>query len=1012
MNSRGFLFPVLAWLLCVDAQALDRDLSMDQFVLRNWGAKDSAPADVNAFTQTADGRFWLGTSHGLWTFDGISFQPVAIGGPQALPSTNITAMRPAAGNALWLGYQLGGVSLLSAATLKNFGAKDGVPAGTVHAIVEDGQGVVWFATDGGVASHGKAGWQAHETVRGLPPGPALGAFVDHAGTLWVASGEALYARAAGQAEFRKVGDLPGDPGLTRHFAEAPDGAVWLSVPEGGIRRVRSGVLESPAWIADRATGPIAFDRDGSLWMAGKTLRRATDPGAGVGFGPNSSLPRIETFSRAQGLSSDTVRNVFEDREGNLWIATDAGLDGLFQGDVVKVNVPGSPGGGKTLVAGDAGTVWVADALGPSVMRLDHGKLALKMAAPGFTAGLRDREGGIWFAGRAGIARVSATGLETTPLPAGARGFDVQAMTHDTAGAIWVSVERAGLFRFMAGAWAPHADLPGLPHGAALSALAGAAGEVWLGYPDGRLARVTGDVVKVFDAADGLNVGAVTALHARGSWVWIGGETGLAVYDGGRIRPLTAMNCSPFNAVSGISETEGDELWLFRGTGLTRVRNVREQLRANDSAGRLNCQGLGRLDNSVPGAPQQMRPTPSLIQATDGRLWLAATNGLGWIDIAHIDRKPAVPSASFIYFIAAGAPRPLAGAQLPPHTHDIRVGYTSWSLNSPITTRFRYRLENVEREWQSAARERSIAYANLGPGHYRLLVSATNDEVVWSDPPASLEFEILPAFYQTSAFLAACAFSGLALAWLLYRRQVRRATEQMRALLEERVTERERIARELHDTLLQGTQALIFKVESVASRVRHDEVTHGILSEALDHAEDVMTEGRGRIQDLRLAAGDDSDLPVSLAAVGEELSRSSAGVSFRAVVEGNAITIEPTVRDELYRIGREALLNAFHHGRARSIELQFLFGATDLRIRVRDDGVGFDASTLRTGSRPGHWGLQGMRERARSIGAQIDIWSRPEAGTEIELRLPAAAAYVPPRRATRWLPLLRLAGGRR
>jgi signal transduction histidine kinase len=195
-------------------------------------------------------------------------------------------------------------------------------------------------------------------------------------------------------------------------------------------------------------------------------------------------------------------------------------------------------------------------------------------------------------------------------------------------------------------------------------------------------------------------------------------------------------------------------------------------------------------------------------------------------------------------------------------------------------------------------------------------------------------------------------------------------------------------------------------------VRHDEVTHGILSEALDHAEDVMTEGRGRIQDLRLAAGDDSDLPVSLAAVGEELSRSSAGVSFRAVVEGNAITIEPTVRDELYRIGREALLNAFHHGRARSIELQFLFGATDLRIRVRDDGVGFDASTLRTGSRPGHWGLQGMRERARSIGAQIDIWSRPEAGTEIELRLPAAAAYVPPRRATRWLPLLRLAGGRR
>jgi signal transduction histidine kinase len=241
-----------------------------------------------------------------------------------------------------------------------------------------------------------------------------------------------------------------------------------------------------------------------------------------------------------------------------------------------------------------------------------------------------------------------------------------------------------------------------------------------------------------------------------------------------------------------------------------------------------------------------------------------------------------------------------------------------------------------------------------------------------------------------------------------RFRVRQVAARMRTRFDERMAERERIARELHDTLLQGTQALVLKVDAAARLTRDGEPAHEMLAEALARADRVMTEGRDRIQDLRIPTDVNGELSTSIAAVGEELAQGRA-TTFRVVVEGATRRLRVAAKDEAYAIGREALLNAFRHADAKSIEVQIIYAEADLRIRIRDDGIGIDPDTLEVGSRPDHWGLQGMRERAARIGAQVEIWSRPGAGTEIELKIPAATAYAERPVRSRWRPLRFMVG---
>jgi signal transduction histidine kinase len=334
-----------------------------------------------------------------------------------------------------------------------------------------------------------------------------------------------------------------------------------------------------------------------------------------------------------------------------------------------------------------------------------------------------------------------------------------------------------------------------------------------------------------------------------------------------------------------------------------------------------------------------------------------------------------------------------------HTNDLQIDYSAGSLTVPERVRFRYKLEGLDRDWQDVGVRREAHYTNLGPGHYTFRVTAANNDGVWNNTGASVDFVIAPAFYQTGWFYALCALAGAAILAALYRLRMRQLAAQIRGRLEERLAERERIARDLHDTLLQGMQGLIWRFQAATDRIPSSEPARQLMEQSLDRADQLLAESRDKVKDLRPASSEAADLAQSIAAEGKEFSGTHAA-EFRVSVFGARRELHPIVREEGFLIAREALANAFRHAQAAHIEAEVGYDKIALQVRIRDDGKGIATKVLDEGGAPGHFGLMGMRERARKLGAQLDVWSRPGAGTEIDLRVPAKVAYARPRRASR------------
>jgi signal transduction histidine kinase len=428
----------------------------------------------------------------------------------------------------------------------------------------------------------------------------------------------------------------------------------------------------------------------------------------------------------------------------------------------------------------------------------------------------------------------------------------------------------------------------------------------------------------------------------------------------------------------------------------------------DPTYRVDCRTFDYLDGII-GTAVQLRPLPSAIEATDGRIWFSTTAGIVSIDATRLVRNTLPPPLT-IWSLTSGQTRyPNLGAELrlPVHTTNLRIEYSAGSLTVPERVRFRYKLEGSDRDWQDVGTRRDADYTNLGPGHYKFTVIASNNDGIWNNTGASIDFTIPPAIYQTKWFFALCMFAGLAVLTALHRARLRRVAAQVRGRLEARLAERERIARDLHDTLLQGVQGLIWRFQAATDRIPAGEPARQLMEQSLDRADQLLAESRDKVKDLRLAAGDVADLPRALAAEGEQFAQLHAA-KFRVSVQGACRELHPLAREEVLLIAREALSNAFQHARAADIEAEIAYGATGLNIRIRDDGRGITAAVLDEGGRPGHFGLLGMRERAKKIGARLEVWSRSGAGTEVDLRVPAEVAYKQARTASRgirsWLAL--------
>jgi signal transduction histidine kinase len=306
-------------------------------------------------------------------------------------------------------------------------------------------------------------------------------------------------------------------------------------------------------------------------------------------------------------------------------------------------------------------------------------------------------------------------------------------------------------------------------------------------------------------------------------------------------------------------------------------------------------------------------------------------------------------------------------------------------------RFRYMLEGHDRDWQDVGNRRQAFYNDLPPGTYRFRVMACNNSGVWNEAGAYFDFTIAPAYYQTTWFRVLLAITFLMLLGAIYQLRLRQVAAHVRARMEERLEERERIARDLHDTLLQSVQGLILKFHAVATQMRRDEPARETLEKTLDHADEVLAEGRDRLRNLRAISIPFGGLPAAFERVAEETPQ-GADATFKTVVEGRVRELHPMVREECYWIGREAIVNALTHSHGRKVEVEITYDPRQFRLRVRDDGRGIDPKILEEGGRSDHWGLQGMRERAQKIGGQLKLWSRPETGTEVELIIPRASAY--------------------
>ncbi len=280
---------------------------------------------------------------------------------------------------------------------------------------------------------------------------------------------------------------------------------------------------------------------------------------------------------------------------------------------------------------------------------------------------------------------------------------------------------------------------------------------------------------------------------------------------------------------------------------------------------------------------------------------------------------------------------------------------------------------------------------------------------WMVPVGAPCLLLPPPFFQTVWFMLLCAVAAGGLLGLLFAFRLRQLTRQLQARLADRLAERERIARELNDTLLQSVGGLILRFQTAAERIPQDDPTRQMLEEALKQSDEVLAEGRERLLEFRVISAEANELPQALAAVGRELKRDHPA-EFCVVVNGNPRELHPMVREELYRIGREAIANCFQHAKAERCETEINYDSSQLRIGVRDNGCGVEETILAAGHPSGGWGLPGMYERAGKIGAHLEVWSRPGAGTEVEVRVPASIAYRSISGVSGWEWLRRIATG--
>ncbi len=1002
--------PVLLWLVVLllsipeATGAVTRGLELSDYSHKVWSKNDGAPSDVWAIAQTSDGWMWFGGSNGLTRFDGIQFEHVVTEPGSTPRSGAISALFALPSGELLIGYQTGGVSLLKNRQLTHYRDASQFGAATVNSFAQGADGALWAATRTELRRFDGQRWQAVGPVAGFPEGGAINVFLDREQTLWAwSSADGIYSMARGETHFSRLGL---NVGIEGEFIQASDGRSYFSDQSGVglLPGQERGGLRDPL-TNTRASYVTLFDDHDNFWSLFDELPSPTHP----------------PERRVHGLGAiPDLKTIMQDLEGNIWLSTDTSVHRLHYQDIARVSLPGSPSAPRPVgfaVAGD-GTVWmggyssgVEESPGDGTWRLGDERVTARVPDIEATKAIaRARDGSVWVADRHRLWRYDGERFKATlNLPEVALGQLIRGLAVSAQGDLWLSVADVGLFRYRDRTWQQNGASLELPTAAPSVMATDDQGRVWLGYQDGTVRVLDGDKLMTFTQASGLRVGAVTAI-GLGAQTLVCGENGVAVLSDSRFVILRATDPTAFERAGGLAELSNGDIWINSARGAVRIARgtLATALAQNQQEPELSVEVLDDEDGYPgEGALGASFNRPMAVEPSGG-IWLSGVSGLAWFDPAHIQSRAPSPPVVIRGLVSEGrhieSPNHL---ELSKGTRDVEIDYTALTYLRPERITFRYRLDGIEEGWIDAGTRRAAYFNSLGPGTYRFSVIATDSYGSSSALSEPFEFVIPPTFTQTRTFFALAIGLALAALFLFYQLRVQQLTSAARRLVEERLAERERIARELHDTLLQGTQALALRVQAATNGLPPGDLARTTLEEALAQADAVMSEARDRIQDLRSASAAPNDLLDALSLLGQELARAHR-IEFKAVVEGTVRALKPKVGEEAFRIAREALLNAFRHSSAQTVEAQIIYATDHFHLRIRDDGSGIDQEKLVSGALAGHWGLQGMRERAQVVGAQLDVWSRPGAGTEIELTVPAALAYPRRSRFAAW----GLAGGGR
>lgn len=972
----------------------------DLYSHHRWTLEDGAPPDIWAITQAPDGFLWLGSGAGLYRFDGVHFERFSPLPGEALLGTNIVSLLETRSGDLWIGYYDGGATLLRKGHVRNFDDV-GTGQGALSDFVEARDGSVWAAVQndtgtGGLSRFDGDRWHALPASSGFPSGSAPDIALDRDDTLWAATAHGVVFRRRGAQRFVLSGEHLDGPS---HLFADPKGGVWTADGRGGAHFISAFARSSQMTLSHKApptadvisTDNLFFDRSGAMWgdMRSGGLFQISDPDV---YRTGRAIPLSairSTFTTTDGLSANHVRPFFQDREGTIWVGTNGGLDRFKRSSITKAHALDWTFGSPALAdIGEDGRVYAT--LSDAVYRLTSpGQIEKISEGVGKANKICVGQGGrIWVVELdRSLALVHGKHVaKIAPLP----GYQAKIITcaRSPDGRVWLSADDGDLLRQTSASSSLFEPVRTLRNPAYMMAFQ-PSGMLWLVDRSGRLSSIRDGVMRRYTRRDGLTIGKIQIVLGTAPDVFVGGDLGLARYAGGRFESLRSESHPSLGRVTGLVRTPL-YTWTFGITALSRIRNTDLDDAFRHPEKFLKARIFDSRDG-MPGSAIQDWASNTLMQGKDPFLWLFTSNGVGWLDPDQLIQNPVPPPVTIRAITAGGQEYPFPHmVVLPKGVKDVQIDYAAVGLAVPGRVHVLYRLIGGDEHWSDPGPRRQAFFTNLDPGTYTFEVIAANDSGVWNRSGASTTFAITPTFTQTMLFKAVIVSLFLMLGLLIYGFRLRRMKQTMEIRLEERVNERERIARELHDTLLQSFQGLMFMFQATADQLPKGSQEQRTLVEAVDNAESLVAEGRTSLTKYRTIIP-----PISLRQSLAGFARRHIGGSptiFGLIERGEIRQLVPLVYHETMRIGEEAIFNALRHGKPGRIDVEMIYGLRRFVMTIRDDGTGIAPSILRQGGKEDHFGLPGMHERARRMNGRLQVSSEVDRGTEVLLSVPARIAY--------------------